>query len=74
MKFLAVLKKVSSDTVFQAVDKADINLWVVSEGKQVHLRQSKLNGSVSENGGASQYFESFMLGIYTQLGVRSNVR
>ena len=73
-EILAVLKKVSSDTVFQAVDKADINLWVVSEGKQVHLRQSKLDGSVSENGGASQYFESFMLGIYTQLGVRSNVR
>ena len=73
-EILAVLKKVSSDTVFQAVDKADINLWVVSEGKQVHLRQNKLNGSVSENGGASQYFESFMLGIYTQLGVRSNVR
>ena len=73
-EILAVLKKVSSDTVFQAVEKVDINLWVVSEGKQVHLRQSKLNGSVSENGGASQYFESFMLGIYTQLGVRSNVR
>ena len=73
-EILAVLKKVSSDTVFQAVDKADINLWVVSEGKQVHLRQSKLNGSVSENGEASQYFESLMLGIYTQLGVRSNVR
>ena len=73
-EILAVLKKVSSDTVFQAVDKADINLRVVSEGKQVHLRQSKLNGSVSENGGASQYFESFMLGIYTQRGVRSNVR
>ena len=73
-EILAVLKKVSSDTIFQAVDKADINLWVVSEGKQVHVRQSKLNGSVSENGGASQYFESFMLGIYTQLGVRSNMR
>ena len=37
-EILAVLKKVSSDAVFQAVDKADINLWVVSEGKQVHLR------------------------------------
>ncbi|CAH3163050.1 unnamed protein product, partial [Pocillopora meandrina] len=48
-EILAVLKKVSSDTVvtigFLAVDKADINLWVVSEGKQVHLRQSKFNGS-----------------------------
>ena len=51
---LAVLKNVPSDTVFQAVDKADVNLWVVSEGKQVRLRRSKLNGSVSENGGASQ--------------------
>ncbi|CAH3163040.1 unnamed protein product [Pocillopora meandrina] len=60
--------------LMESMDKADINLWVVSEGKQVHLRQSKFNGSVSENGGASQYFESFMLGIYTQLGVRSNVR
>ena len=73
-EILAVLKNVPSDTVFQAVDKADINLWVVSEGKQVQLRQSKLNGSVSENSRASQSFESFMLGVYTQLGVRSIVR
>ncbi|CAH3168402.1 unnamed protein product [Pocillopora meandrina] len=69
-----VLKNVPSNTVFQAMDRADVNLWVVSEGKQVQLRQSKLNGSVSENSGASQSFESFMLGVYTQLGVRSNVR
>ncbi|CAH3168412.1 unnamed protein product [Pocillopora meandrina] len=71
---LVVLKNVPSNTVFQAMDRADVNLWVVSEGKQVQLRQSKLNGSVSENSGASQSFESFMLGVYTQLGVRSNVR
>ena len=69
----AVLKNVPSDTVFQAVDKADINLWVVSEGKPVQLRQSKLKG-VSENSEASQSFESFMHSVYTQLGVRSNVR
>ena len=73
-KDLAVLKSVPSNTVFQAVDIADVNLWVVSEGKQVQLRQSKLKGFVSENSGASQSFESFMLGVYTQLGVRSNVR
>nr|XP_058960864.1 tetratricopeptide repeat protein 28-like [Pocillopora verrucosa] len=73
-KDLAVLENVPSDTVFQAIDEADVNLWVVSKGKQVQLRQSKLNGSVSENSGASQPFESFMLGVYTQLGVRSNVR
>ncbi|XP_066016332.1 tetratricopeptide repeat protein 28-like isoform X2 [Pocillopora verrucosa] len=71
---LASLKNVPSTTVFQAVDVADINLWVVSVGKEVQLRQSKLNGSVSENSGASQPFESFMLGVYKQLGVRSNVR
>ena len=69
-----VLKNVPSNTVFQAVDKANVNLWVVSEGKQVRLRQSKLKGFVSENSGVSQSFESFMLGVYTQLGVRSNVR
>nr|XP_058943966.1 tetratricopeptide repeat protein 28-like [Pocillopora verrucosa] len=69
-----VLKNVPSNTVFQAVDKANVNLWVVSEGKQVQLRQSKLKGFVSENSGSSQSFESFMLGVYTQLGVRSNVR
>ena len=69
-----VLKNVPSNTVFQAVDEANVNLWVVSEGKQVQLRQSKLKGFVSENGGSSQSFESFMLGVYTQLGVRSNVR
>ncbi|XP_066016887.1 tetratricopeptide repeat protein 28-like [Pocillopora verrucosa] len=73
-KDLAVLKSVPSNTVFQAVDIADVNLWVVSEGKQVQLRQSKLKGFVSENSGVSQPFESFMLGVYTQLGVRSNVR
>ena len=59
---LAVLKNVPSDTVFQAVDKADVNLWVVSEGKQVQLRQSKLNGSVSEKKEASQSLEAFVLG------------
>ena len=32
---LAVLKNVPSDTVFQAVDEADVNLRVVSEGKQI---------------------------------------
>ncbi|CAH3161835.1 unnamed protein product, partial [Pocillopora meandrina] len=69
-----VLKNVPSNTVFQAVDKANVNLWVVSEGKQVRLRQNKLKGFVSENSGVSQSFESFMLGVYTQLGVRSNVR
>ncbi|CAH3152742.1 unnamed protein product, partial [Pocillopora meandrina] len=69
-----VLKNVPSNTVFQAVDKANVNLWVVSEGKQVRLRQSKLKGFVSENSGVSQSFESFMLGVYTQLGVHSNVR
>ena len=69
-----VLKNVPSNTVFQAVDKANVNLWVVSEGKQVRLRQSKLKGFVSENSGVSQSFESFMLDVYTQLGVRSNVR
>ena len=70
----AVLKKVPPNTVFQAVDKANVNLWVVSEGKQVQLRQSKLKGFVSENSGSSLSFESFMFGVYTQLGVRSNVR
>ena len=73
-RFSKVLKSVPSNTVFQAVDKADVNLWVVSEGKQVQLRQSKLKGFVSEKSGVSQSFESFMLGVYTQLGVRSNVR
>ena len=60
--------------MFQAVDKANVNLWVVSKGNQVQLRQSKLKGFVSENSGSSQSFESFMLGVYTQLGVRSNVK
>ncbi|XP_066016118.1 tetratricopeptide repeat protein 28-like [Pocillopora verrucosa] len=71
---LAVLKDVPLNTVFQAVDGASVSLWVVSEGKQVQLRQCKLNSSVSGNSGASQSFKSFILGVYTQLGVRSNVR
>ncbi|XP_027054695.1 tetratricopeptide repeat protein 28-like, partial [Pocillopora damicornis] len=73
-EILAVLKNVPSDTVFQAVDGASVNLWVVSEEKQVQLRQSKLKGFVSENSGANQSFESFMLGVYTQLGVVSDGR
>ncbi|CAH3164293.1 unnamed protein product [Pocillopora meandrina] len=73
-RFSKVLRSVPSNTVFQAVDEANVNLWVVSEGKQVQLRQSKLKGFVLENSGSSQSFESFMLGVYTQLGVRSNVR
>ena len=71
---IAVLKNVPSNTVFQAVDEANVNLWVVSKGKQVQLRQSKLKGFVSENSGSNQSFESFKLGVYTQLGVCSNVR
>ena len=71
---LAVLENVPSNTIFQAVVRDNVNLWVVSEGKQVHLRQSKLKGSFSENREASQSFESFMFGVYTQLGVRSNVK
>ncbi|XP_066015058.1 tetratricopeptide repeat protein 28 isoform X1 [Pocillopora verrucosa] len=70
----AVLKNVPPNTVFQAVDKANVYLWVGSEGKQVQLRQSKLKGFVSENSGSSLSFKSFMLGVYTQLGVLSNVR
>ncbi|XP_066016128.1 tetratricopeptide repeat protein 28-like [Pocillopora verrucosa] len=59
---LAVYENVPSNTVFQAVDKADVNLWVVSEGKQVQLRQSKLNNSVSGKKEASQSLEAFVLG------------
>nr|XP_058968949.1 tetratricopeptide repeat protein 28-like [Pocillopora verrucosa] len=71
---LADLKNVPSDIIFQVVDEADVNLWFVSEGKQVQLRQSNLTDSVSENSGARQSFESFIHGVYTQIGVRSNVR
>ena len=73
-RFLKVLKNVPLNTVFQAVDQTDINLWVVSEGIHVQLRQSKLKSFVSENSGASQSFESFMHDAYRQLGVRFNVK
>ena len=62
---LADLKNVPSDIIFQVVDEADVNLWFVSEGKQVQLRQSNLTDSVSENSGARQSFESFIHGVYT---------
>ena len=71
---LADLKNVPSNTVFQVVDEADVSLLVVSEGKQVQLRQSKLTDSVSENSGARQSFKSFIHLVYTQIDVRSNVR
>ncbi|CAH3152697.1 unnamed protein product, partial [Pocillopora meandrina] len=71
---LADLKNVPSDIIFQVVDKADVNLWFVTEGKQVQLRQSKLTDSVSENSGARQSFESFIHDVYTQIRVPFNVR
>ena len=71
---LADLKNVPSDIIFQVVDEADVNLWFVTEGKQVQLRQSKLTDSVSENSGARQSFKSFIHLVYTQIDVRSNVR
>ena len=71
---LADLKNVPSNTVFQVVDEADVSLLVVSEGKQVQLRQSKLTDSVSEKSEARQSFQSFIVGVYTQLGVPFNVR
>ncbi|PFX11660.1 Tetratricopeptide repeat protein 28 [Stylophora pistillata] len=71
---LQLLKNIPSNTVFQAVDKDDVYLWIVSDGNQIQLRQSKLKDSLSENSGASQSFESFVLGVYRELGVLSNVR
>ena len=71
---LADLKNVPSNTVFQVVDEADVSLLVVSEGKQVQLRQSKLTDSVSEKSEARQSFHSFIVGVYKQLGVPFKVR
>ena len=71
---LADLKNVPSNTVFQVVDEADVSLLVVSEGKQVQLRQSKLTDSVSEKSEARQSFQSFIVGVYKQLGVPFKVR
>ncbi|CAH3163046.1 unnamed protein product [Pocillopora meandrina] len=42
-EILAVLKNVPSDTVFQAVDGASVNLWVVSEEKQVQCENRSLD-------------------------------
>ena len=71
---LADLKNVPSDIIFQVVDEPDVNLWFVAKGKQVQLRQSKLTDSVSEKSEARQSFQSFIVGVYTQLGVPFNVR
>ena len=71
---LADLKNVPSNTVFQVVDEADVSLLVVSKGKQVQLRQSKLTDSVSEKSEARQSFQSFIVGVYKQLGVPFKVR
>ena len=70
---LEVSKSFPSNAVFQAVDKTVIYFWVLSKGKQVQYKQSKLHHTFLQND-SSQPFESFVLDAYTQLGLRFNVK
>ena len=62
---------VSSCTVFQAVDKGKINLWVLLKGQPVHLGQKEITPGLKD---AVTYFRSIIQKAYNQVGVRSEAR
>ena len=62
---------VSSCTVFQAVGKGKINLWVLSKGKPVCLRQKDIAHGLKDT---AAYFRSLMQKAYKEVGVRSEAR
>lgn len=68
-EYLGVLRYLPLNTVFQAVDYPDVSLWVILQGKQVQLKQSKVERNVVEPDGASQSFESLILDAYDKIGV-----
>ena len=61
------------NTVFQAVDYPDVSLWVILQRKQVHLKQSNVGRTVSENGGPSQSFKAVILDAYAAIGVNVDI-
>lgn len=68
-EYLEVLRYVPLNTVFQAVDYPDVSLWVIPQGKQVQLKQNKVEHTVSENNDAPQSFELLVLDAYDKIGV-----
>ena len=62
---------VSSCSVFQALDKKKINLWVLLKGKPVCLRQKEIAHGLQDT---AAYFRSIVQTSYKQVGVRSEVR
>ena len=69
---LDVSQCASSCSVFQAVDKEKINLWVLLKGKPVTLRQKEISAHGLKDTAA--YFRSMMQKAYKQVGVRSEAR
>jgi len=59
---------VSSCTVFQAVDRGKINLWVLLKGKPVCSRQKKISHGLKD---CAAYFGSMMQKAYKQVGFSS---
>ena len=58
----------SSCTVFQAVEKGKINLWVLLKGKPVCLRRKEIAHGLKDT---AAYFRTIMQNAYKQVGVRS---
>ena len=63
---------VSSCSVFQAVGKKEISLWVLLKGKPVCLRQKEIIAHGLKDTAA--YFRSMTQKAYKQIGVRSEAR
>ena len=61
----------SSCSVFQALDKKRINLWVLLKGKPVCLRQKEIAHGLQDT---AAYFRSMVQKSYKQVGVRSEAR
>ena len=72
-ELLELLSYLPLNTVFQAVDYPDVSLWVILQRKQVHLKQSNVGRTVSENGGPSQSFKAVILDAYAAIGVNVDI-
>ena len=72
-EFLELLSYLPLNTVFQAVDYPDVSLWVILQRKQIHLKQSNVGRTVSENGGPSQSFKAVILDAYAAIGVNVDI-
>ncbi|XP_078380266.1 uncharacterized protein LOC144663227 [Oculina patagonica] len=62
-----------SNTVFMAIDKREIILWIIQNGKDVQLRREQICDNSSE-AVATTYAESLIKNTYGKIGVRGGVK